>query len=189
MCLRPKYSCKFIPFPFDKPAILRLVMRHNLILTVMESIYEKTLFEVAEIQLIYKSKVKPSMRPKVASSKDTYTVLKKYWDENKIEFIEQFKVLFLNRANKVIGIYEVSTGTTTHTAVDTRGIFVAALKANAVAVILSHNHPSGNLTPSQADRDLTRKATEAGRFLEITVLDHIIITSEAYYSFADEGLL
>lgn len=156
---------------------------------VMESTNEKTLLEVAEIQLSYKSKVKASLRPKVSSSRDCYEVLKKYWDDDKIEFIEQFKVLLLNRANKVIGLYEVSTGTTTHTVADPRLIFVAAIKANACGIILSHNHPSGNLNPSQADVDLTKKLREAGRFLEITVLDHIIVTSEAYYSFADEGLL
>jgi DNA repair protein RadC len=156
---------------------------------IMESTNEKTLFEVAEIQLSYKSKVKASLRPKVKSSKDSYEVLKKYWDTDKIEFVEQFKVLFLNRAQQVIGLYHVSSGATTHTAVDTRGIFAGALKANACAVILSHNHPSGNLKPSQSDIDLTRKMKEAGRFLEVSVLDHIIITSEAYYSFADEGLL
>ena len=156
---------------------------------IMESTNEKTLLEVAEIQLSYKSKVKASLRPKVSSSRDCYEVLKKYWDDDKIEFIEQFKVLLLNRANKVIGLYEVSTGTTTHTVADPRLIFVAAIKANACGIILSHNHPSGNLNPSQADVDLTKKLREAGRFLEITVLDHIIVTSEAYYSFADEGLL
>ena len=156
---------------------------------IMESTNEKTLFEVAEIQLSYKSKVKASLRPKITSSRDCETVLRKYWNEDKIEFVEQFKVLLLNRANKVLGLYEVSTGTTTHTVADPRLIFVAAIKANACAIILSHNHPSGNLNPSQADMDLTRKIKEAGRFLEVSVLDHIIMTSEAYYSFADEGLL
>jgi DNA repair protein RadC len=129
------------------------------------------------------------LRPKIASSRDCENVLSKYWDENKIEFVEQFKVVLLNRAQKVIGLYEVFTGTTTHTVVDARLIFVAAIKANACAIILSHNHPSGSLSPSQADLDLTKRLKEAGNFLNISVLDHIIITSEAYYSFADEGLL
>jgi len=77
----------------------------------------------------------------------------------------------------------------THTVADPRLIFVAAIKANVCALILTHNHPSGNLNPSQADIDLTKKMREAGRFLEVSVLDHIIITSESYYSFADEGLI
>jgi len=155
----------------------------------MESTNEKTLFEVAEIQLTYKSKVKASLRPKISSSRDAYEVLKKYWDDNKIEFIEQFKVLLLNRANKVTGLYEVSTGTTVGTIADPRSVFVAAIKANACGIIVTHNHPSGNLNPSQADINLTKDLKAAGKFLHIPVLDHIIITSESYYSFADEGLL
>jgi DNA repair protein RadC len=155
----------------------------------MESTNEKQLFEVAEIQLSYKSKVKASLRPKITSSRDAYEVLNKYWDENKIEFVEQFKVLLLNRANKVIGLYEVSTGTTTHTVADPRLIFASAIKANACGIILAHNHPSGNLSASQADIQLTTKMKDGGKLLEIQVLDHIIITSESYFSFADEGLL
>jgi DNA repair protein RadC len=93
---------------------------------IMESTHEKQLFEVAEIQLSYKSKVQPSLRPKITSSRGAYAVLNKYGDENKIEFVEQFKVLLLNRANKVIGLYEVSTRTTTHTVADPRLIFASA---------------------------------------------------------------
>lgn len=156
---------------------------------IMESTNEKALFEVAEIQLTYKSKVKASLRPKITSSKDAYDVLNKYWDEGKIDFVEQFKVLLLNRANKVIDIYEVSSGTTVNTVADPKSVFVAALKANACGVIISHNHPSGNLMPSEADRKLTKDLRDAGKFLHIPVLDHIIMTSEGYYSFADEGLL
>lgn len=155
----------------------------------MESTNEKTLFEVAEVQLTYKSKVKASLRPIISVSRDAYAILKKYWHEDKIEFIEQFKVLLLNRGNKVIGICEVSSGTSTGTVADPKSIFVAAIKANAAAVILAHNHPSGNLNPSQADMSLTRDLVAAGKFLHIPVLDHIIVTSESYYSFADEGLL
>jgi DNA repair protein RadC len=150
---------------------------------------EKTLFEVAEIELSYRSKVKASLRPKISASKDAYEILKQYWDESKIEFIEQFQVLLLNRANKVIGIYKVSSGTTVGTVADPKSVFVAALKTNACAVILAHNHPSGNLTPSQPDIDLTKKLVAAGKILDIQVLDHIILTSESYYSFSDEGLI
>lgn len=155
----------------------------------MESTHEKTMFEVAEIQLTYKSKVKASLRPQITTSKDAYEVLMKYWDDSKIEFVEQFKVLLLNRANKVIAICEVSSGTSSGTVVDPKTIFVAALKGNASGVILAHNHPSGNLTPSQADIKLTKDMVAAGKFLHIPVLDHIVMTSEAYFSFADEGLL
>jgi DNA repair protein RadC len=155
---------------------------------IMESTNENALFEVAEIQLTYKSKVKASLRPKITCSKDAYKVLLRYWDEGKLDFIEQFKVLLLNRANQVIGIYEVSSGNTVSTVADPKSIFVAALKSNACAVIIAHNHPSGNLTASQADIKLTKDLKDAGKFLHIPVLDHIIITSESYYSFADDGL-
>lgn len=155
----------------------------------MESTIEKKLLEVSEIQLSYKSTVKPSQRPKITGSKDAYEVLRKSWDDSKLELVEQFKAMFTNRANKVLGIYEVSTGGIAGTVADPKLIFVAALKVGASGVILSHNHPSGNLKPSQADIDLTKKIKEAGKFLEIQLMDHVILTSEGYFSFADEGLV
>src|SRR5258706_1005965 len=145
--------------------------------------------QVAEIQLSYKSTVKPSLRPKITGSRDAYNVLLENWDGSKIEFVEQFKVMLLNRANKVLGIFEVSTGCSTGTVADPKLIFAAAIKANACGVILAHNHPSGNLQASQADIDLTKKVKDGGKLLEIQVVDHLIITSEGYYSFANEGLV
>ena len=146
-------------------------------------------FQVAEIDLIYKSKVKASLRPKIAKSEDAYKVFLKIWDPNKLDFVEHFKVLFLNRANAVLACFQVSTGGITGTVADPRLIFTAALKVNAVSLILAHNHPSGNLFPSTADQELTLKIKEAGKFLEIKLLDHIILSSDGYCSFADEGLL
>ena len=146
--------------------------------------------QVSEIQLIYKSKMKASERPHVSTSSDAYQIFKQNWDENKIEFIEQFKVLFLNRSNKVLGIFELSTGGVSGTVADPKLVFAAALKANASNIILCHNHPSGNIKPSRADEQLTQKIKEAGKYLDLPVVDHLIITSEdGYYSFADEGLL
>lgn len=155
----------------------------------MESTNEKKIFEVAEIQLSYKSIVKPSLRPKITSSKDAHDVLRKYWDGDKLELVEQFKVMLLNRANRVIGLLDLSTGSTTGTIADPRLIFCAALKGNSCGIIVAHNHPSGNLSASQADIALTNKLQQAGKFLEIQLLDHLILTSESYISFADEGLL
>ena len=155
----------------------------------MENTNENKLYEVAEIQLSYKSKIKPSMRPMVTSSRDAFTVLKNSWDESKIEFVEQFKVILTNRGHKVLGIVEVSTGGVSGTVADPKIIFAAALKAGASGLLMAHNHPSGNLSPSQSDIDLTRKMKEAGRLLEIQVLDHIILTTEGYYSFSDEGIM
>lgn len=155
----------------------------------MENTNENKLYEVAEIQLVYTAKVKPSLRPKISSSRDAFNILNQTWDETKIELIEQFRVILTNRAQKVLGIVEVSTGGVSGTVADPKVIFAAALKAGASGLLMAHNHPSGNLNPSQSDIDLTRKMREGGKLLEIQVLDHIIITTEGYYSFADEGIL
>ncbi|MDM1067351.1 JAB domain-containing protein [Myroides odoratimimus] len=143
----------------------------------------------SEVELIYKSKVKASQRPQITSSYSAYQVALKAWDSNKIELLEQFKVLMLSNNNKVLGVLEASSGGITGTIVDLRIIFSALLKANATAFIIVHNHPSGKLAPSDADRQITRKIKEASKILDITLLDHLIITQESYYSFADEGIL
>ena len=145
--------------------------------------------KVSEVELVYKTQVKASERPVVSASKETYELLKRNWDDTKIELVEQFKILLLNRANKVLGIYDVSTGGVSGTVADPKVIFTAALKAAASNIILAHNHPSGSLKPSRADIELTKKIKEGGYLLEVVVLDHLIISNEGYYSFADEGLL
>jgi len=144
---------------------------------------------VAEVELVYKTTVRASERPKISSVKDCYELLKEYWNENTIEMQEEFKVLLLNRGNKVIGIYEASSGGITGTVADPRLILAAAIKSLAVSIILSHNHPSGNLKPSRADEELTQKIKMAACYHDIKLVDHIIITSEGYYSFAEEGVL
>jgi DNA repair protein RadC len=155
----------------------------------MENTNVKSLLEVAEILLTYKSNVKPSLRPKVNASRDAYNIFLENWDSTKIELCEQFKVLLLNRSNKAIGIFEASSGSVTGTVADPKLIFASAIKANACSLIIAHNHPSGNLVSSQADIALTRKIKEGGKLLEIPLLDHLIITTESYFSFADEGML
>jgi DNA repair protein RadC len=95
----------------------------------------------------------------------------------------------LNRASKPLGWVKISQGGITGTVADPRLIFQAALLTNSSALILSHNHPSGNLNPSQADIELTRKIKEGGKILEISLLDHLIISGDGYYSFADEGMI
>ena len=105
--------------------------------------------QVSEIQLIYKSKVKASDRPHISTSSDAYHIFKNNWDENKIGFIEQFKILLLNRCNNVLGIYELSTGGVSGTVADPKLVFAAALKANASNIILCHNHPQGILNRAE----------------------------------------
>jgi DNA repair protein RadC len=146
-------------------------------------------FKAAEVELVYKTKVKTSQRPRIAKSEDIYKLFRNHWNEEKIEMIEEFKVAFLNRANKVLGVMEVSSGGITGTVADPRIILAAALKINAVNIVLVHNHPSGSLKPSRADEQLTQKIKEAARWLDMDVMDHLIITDEEYYSFADEGLI
>ena len=100
---------------------------------------------------------------------------------------EQFVVILLNRANQVIRTISISDGGFSGTVVDPKKVFKMALEANASAIILGHNHPSGQVTPSEADIALTRKMKDAGSILDLPVLDHLIIGDEKYYSFADEG--
>ncbi len=146
-------------------------------------------FQVAEIELTYKTKVKPSERVQIKSSGVCYAVFKEHWNEDKIEFIEEFKAILLNRACRVLGIINVSTGGVSGTVADPKIIFIAALKANCSSIVLAHNHPSGNIQPSETDIALTKKIVAGGKFLDLLVLDHIIVTTDGYFSFADEGLL
>lgn len=145
--------------------------------------------KVAEVELVYKTKVKASERPLIKSTRDCYETFLKVWNENTLELQEEFKVLLLNRGNRVTGVYEISSGGITGTVADPRLILAAAIKSVSVAIILGHNHPSGNLKPSRADEEMTNKIKEAAKYHDIKVLDHIIVTSEGYFSFADEGLL
>ena len=102
---------------------------------------------------------------------------------------EEFWILYLNNANKVLTMHQLSKGGMTGTLVDVRLVLKKALETGAVALIVAHNHPSGPLKPSQADKNITEKLQQAAKSLDIKVLDHLIITEKAYFSFADEGLL
>lgn len=139
-----------------------------------------------EVEIIYTGpQIKDSI--KVQSSKDSHAVLKEYYDPKKIDYKEMFYVLLLNRANYCLGISKIAVGSTTGVIVNIKEIFQLALKMNASALIISHNHPSGNLMPSDSDNELTKKVKQAATFLELNLLDHIIVTSQGYYSYADEG--
>jgi DNA repair protein RadC len=147
------------------------------------------LIKVAEVELIYKTKIKASERFKVRSSYDSSQLFRQFWDNSKIELYEEFKIMLLNQANKVLGICNLSIGGITGTVADPKLIFSLALKANATGIIVAHNHPSGNLTPSSADIQLTKKLKDGAKLLDMSLLDHIIISAEGYYSFGDEGAL
>ncbi len=156
----------------------------------MESTVLKSNWLIAsEVELIYKAKIKASERPLIDSSYSAFKVALEAWNLDKIELLEQFKVLMLSNNNRVLGVYEMSSGGITGTVVDVRLLFVALLKAKATAFIIVHNHPSGKLAPSEADKQITAKIKQASQVLDITLLDHLIITPESYYSFADQGVL
>ncbi|MDE5423452.1 DNA repair protein RadC [Ancylomarina sp. DW003] len=123
---------------------------------------------------------------KITSSMDAYERLQPYVENlNR----EEFWVVYLNRGNKILEIKNISSGGITGTIFDMRLVFKDAILLESTNIILCHNHPSGNLTPSEADKDLTYKTHEAGKLMSIEVLDHLIIADHGYYSFADEGLL
>lgn len=168
------------------PMVLLLILNPYIMKTTAEI---QRLDVISEIELIYRSKVKASERPHITSSRRAYEIALQNWDDNRIEFIEQCKIMLLSQSHKVLGIYEMSSGGIAGTVVDLRLLFTAALKAAAVNVIIIHNHPSGNTAPSEADRQITSKAVQAGKLLDVKILDHLIISSESYYSFADDGAL
>jgi DNA repair protein RadC len=125
-------------------------------------------------------------RKKISSSKDLVGYLKqKLQHETK----EVFVVIFLDRSNKILASEVISIGGITGTVADPRIILRRALELGASALVLSHNHPSGNLRPSQADKDLTQKLKAAAKLIDMEVMDHLIISEEGYYSFADDGQL
>jgi DNA repair protein RadC len=144
---------------------------------------------IAEIKVSYRPTKQAG--PKITSSQVGYEYLRMLYDEETVALQEQFIILYLNRANQVLGAYHAFTGGITGTVADIRIIMGVALKSMACGIILSHNHPSGSLVPSSADRQLTDKIKEAGKLMDISLLDHIIISPSegSYYSFADEGLI
>ncbi len=123
---------------------------------------------------------------KITSSSSVYELLQPIIGE--LEH-EEFWILYLNNSNKIIEQFQISKGGITGTLVDVRITLRKALEVGAVSLILAHNHPSGNLNPSEADKQLTRKLKTAAESLDIKILDHIIVTEKSYFSFADEGLL
>lgn len=142
--------------------------------------------EIAEIEVQYSTKIKPSERVKITCSKDAADAFRSVWRQP-LELKECFYAMFLNRANKVLGILLISEGGLSGCSVDVRSIFSAALKANSSSVILAHNHPSGNGSPSESDLKITGKIKNAGVILDIPVLDHVILLPDGYTSFADDG--
>jgi DNA repair protein RadC len=142
---------------------------------------------IAEVQISYSSHVKAKDRMKVTGSKDAADAFRIFWPA--YDHIEFSYMLMLNRQNQILGYHQLSKGGMTGAVVDVRVIFQVALKSCATSLILAHNHPSGNLDVSDADRKITNQIKQAGVILDIPLLDHLIMTTDSYLSMADEGLL
>jgi DNA repair protein RadC len=155
----------------------------------MEQLSFKLLNKVAEVEIRYRNKMRVSERPIIHNSNDAYQILLANWNKDKIEYVEEFKIVLLNFSNSVLGISHISSGSGRATIADPKIIFTTALKANVSSIILFHNHPSGSLKPSQEDLSITTKLVECGKLLEIKVLDHLIVTRNGYLSICDEGLM
>ena len=157
-------------------------------LTTFKGIGEaKAISIITALELGKRRQLETAMeKPKITSSVAVFNLLQPIIGD--LEH-EEFWVLFLNNSNKVVAKNQISKGGLTATVVDVRLLFKRALELAAVAIIVCHNHPSGKLQPSDADQQLTQKINEAGTTLDIKLLDHLIITEKAYFSFADENLL
>ena len=142
-----------------------------------------------EVQLIYKNRMLAKDRPRINSPAMAYDVLKEIWNMDQIELLEEFMILLLDRRMKVMSFASISKGGYAGTVVDPKIIFAIALKRRTSGIILAHNHPSGNTLPSREDLTLTEKIKEAGKVLDITVIDHLIITKDSYRSLQEENYL
>ncbi|WP_297334340.1 JAB domain-containing protein [Flavobacterium sp.] len=143
--------------------------------------------KIAEIKVSYTTNQPDKVR--LTNFKDTYQFILSHWDMNIIEYQEESKIILLNRGNGILGIYQLSKGGISGTIVDLRIVLAVALKCNASGIILVHNHPSGNIQPSQADKKITKRLKQACELLELNLIDHLIISKQDCLSFAQEGLL
>lgn len=143
--------------------------------------------KVSEIKVSYSNK--NLSKVKVTNSKIIYDLIIRHWDSDIIEYQEEVKIILLNRSNIVLGIYELSKGGITGSVVDVKIILGVALKCGASSIIMVHNHPSGKLVASEADKIITKKLKQACELIDINLLDHLIISKDGYYSFADNGQL
>ena len=139
------------------------------------------------VKITYSAKIPACDRIKVRCSLDANQALRLIWPS--FEHREFFFIMLLSRSNQVLGFSQISMGGISGTVTDARIIFQTAIKANASGLVLAHNHPSGNLSPSEADVKITKKVKDAGMLLDIAVLDHLIITEEGYLSMADDNLM
>ncbi|MCI2229936.1 JAB domain-containing protein [Polaribacter sp. MSW13] len=142
----------------------------------------------AEVEIHYKRPLFSEMKG-IASAQDVDSLLRTYIDINVIDVKEFFYVVFLSRANKVLGISTIGCGSGSGVIVNLKEIFQLTLLSHASQIVVAHNHPSGKLAPSENDKQLTEKLKKGLSLFDVKLLDHLILTSETYLSFADEGIL
>lgn len=143
--------------------------------------------KISEIQVSYYPNILNKI--KITSSKILEEVLRGNWNPGSISLFEEFKAILLNNSNQTIGIVKLGEGNNKSTVIDFKRLFQVVLKTNAANIILAHNHPSGSLKPSQADIEITTKVKKGCDLLDVKLLDHVILTSESYYSFADNSII
>jgi len=144
-------------------------------------------YQIPEIEIRYKNN--NTIKKKITNSKDCYEIMKDFFNDDTFDLIEELVVLYFDTSNQTLGWFRVSQGGISSSVVDPRIIFGIGLKAGASSMIISHNHPSGQITPSPADNNITRKLVKGGKLLGINLLDHIVVTRTGYYSYADHGEL
>jgi len=141
---------------------------------------------VAEVKVTYSTTVKAADRLRITNSSSAVKILRPFF-EQEMEYREVVYLLLMNRSNDVLGVVKVCEGGTSAAVVDAKIIYQAALKSNAHNIILAHNHPSGNLRSSHQDDVMTQKILDAGKVLDIELLDHLILTRDGYFSYSQEN--
>ena len=144
--------------------------------------------KIPQYKIVASERIAARERPQITNSRDAHQVLMPFFEEH-MDIREVSYAIILNRTSRVLGVYMVSMGSTSSTIMCPKSIAHACILANGTSIIVSHNHPSGDLRPSQQDTTHTKRLKDALKLLDITLLDHVILTYDGYYSFADEGML
>ena len=151
----------------------------------------KTIAQLAELNVSYQLSPEWGEQPIIGSSREAYDIIFPFFPKETIALQEHFIVAYMNRGNRLIGVYQMSKGGVSSTVADAKIILATALSVVACSIILSHNHPSGTIKPSESDIDLTKRLKEGAKLLDVSVLDHLIVSPHygGYYSFADQQLV
>jgi DNA repair protein RadC len=145
--------------------------------------------KIEHIELVYRNKTKASDRPKVTNSNQAYSLLRKDWNDDTINLVEEFKLMAFDRQLRLMSIANISKGGMSGTVVDLKIIFTTALLRRAHRIIVAHNHPSGSKEPSKQDIRLTKRLKEAGDLLDLPLDDHLIVTDNDYLSMLEQGFI